>query len=102
MCTLLPLQPEEPAVPSAHALRQAGPCGCSFEHGLPAAWPVLGRASLHGETGDGYRAGGRGWQVLERRELHGKVRTKIDSVSGARVTRLKKQKPWTLGFISLL
>lgn len=100
MCTALPIEPEEPAGPSAQALWQAGPCGCSF--GLPAAWPVLGRASpAMCHTRDSHRAGGEGWQVLERRELHGKVRTKITSVSGERVTRFKKKNK-TLRFISLL
>lgn len=43
------------------------------------------------EMGDAYRAGGTGWQVLERRESHGKVRAKITSGSEAGVTRLKKK-----------
>lgn len=36
-------------------------------------------ASTVGDSGDGYRAGGRKWQIQERRELHGRVRPKITS-----------------------
>lgn len=76
------------------------PAGAVLDCLLPG--PMLGRASpAMCHTGDGHWAGGEGWQVLERRELHGKVRTKITSVSGARVTRFKK-KTKTLRFISLL
>lgn len=79
MCTqCLPRQPEKPAGPSAHALHRLGLCRCGFEHGLPAAWAVLGSTNLHGcDTGGSHRAGGSG---LERSELHRKVRAKITCV----------------------
>lgn len=50
-----------------------------------------------GDSGDGYRAGGREWQVPEKRELHGKVRTKITSVAGARIS-LRKSNSQYPGF----
>lgn len=36
--------------------------------------------STVGDSGDGYKAGGREWHVQERRELHERVRTKITSL----------------------
>lgn len=54
-------------------------------------------ASTACDSGDGYRAGGREWQVLERRELYGKVRTKITAVAGTRISICKSSSS-TLGF----
>lgn len=54
-------------------------------------------ASTVCDSGDGYRAGGREWQVLESRKLYGKVRTKITAVAGARISICKSNSS-TLGF----
>lgn len=54
-------------------------------------------ASTVCDSGDGYRAGGREWQVLEGRKLYGKVRTKITAVAGARISVCKSNSS-TLGF----
>lgn len=78
------------------------PAGVALNMGCLPPCQCLGeRASAVCETEDGYRAGGRGCQLLERRELYGRVRNKINSVSGARVTGSKKT-TLILSFISLL
>lgn len=74
-CTVLSAEPE--AGPAVHALWYTSPCGCSLEHGLPVAWPVLGRDPLQRVEQEMVVAQGRERQVLGRREVHGRMRTKV-------------------------
>lgn len=75
VCTVLSDEPE--TGPAVHALWYASPCRCSLEHGIPVAWPVLRRDPKQYVEQEMVVAQGRERQVLGRREVYGRMRTKV-------------------------
>lgn len=73
--TVLSAEPE--AGPAGHALWYASPCRCSLQYGLSVVWPMLGRDPKQHMEQEMVVAQGSERQVLGRREVHGRMRTKV-------------------------